>query len=192
MYIRLKSRQHGLTMIELMVTVIVLLVGLMGLAGLQSRLQQSEIESYQRAQALILLNDMSSRLAANRQDASSYVTSSPLGSGITCGTETTPRSTADLNSWCRALQGAAEKLDASDVGAVIGGRGCIAELPSNSVHDAYMITVAWQGLVGLGAPEATTPCGAGSFNDAGACSGDRCRRVVTTIVRVADLEVPVP
>ncbi len=45
----LPGKQRGLTMIELMVTVVILLVGLMGLAGLQSRLQQSEMESYQRA-----------------------------------------------------------------------------------------------------------------------------------------------
>ncbi len=57
-----------------MVTVLILTVGLLGMAGLQSRLQVSEMEAYQRSQALLLLNDMASRLASNRNDAGSYVT----------------------------------------------------------------------------------------------------------------------
>jgi hypothetical protein len=42
------------------------LLGLFGLLGLQSRVQVTEMETYQRTQALVLLNDMASRLATNR------------------------------------------------------------------------------------------------------------------------------
>ena len=61
-------------MLEVFITIVILTIGLLGLAGLQSRLQASEMEAYQRAQALILLNDMASRIATNRANAASYVT----------------------------------------------------------------------------------------------------------------------
>ena len=40
-------------MIEVMVTLLIILVGLLGIGGLQMQAQISELESYQRAQALI-------------------------------------------------------------------------------------------------------------------------------------------
>ncbi|MEJ6654971.1 MAG: prepilin-type N-terminal cleavage/methylation domain-containing protein [Pseudomonas sp.] len=177
-------RQQGLTLIELMVTVLILLVGLLGLAGLQSRLQQSEIESYQRVQALILLNDMSSRIMANRYDADSYVTSSPLGAN-TCPPAGSTRSSKDVNQWCLALKGAAEKIGGTDVGTLIGGRGCVESVSANT----FMVSVAWQGLIPLDPPPASVSCGANTYNDTGACSNDRCRRAVTTLVRIAELEI---
>ncbi|MDP3678960.1 MAG: prepilin-type N-terminal cleavage/methylation domain-containing protein, partial [Methylotenera sp.] len=55
--------QRGALLLEVLVTIVILAIGLLGLAGLQAKLQSSEMESYQRAQALILLNDMASRIA---------------------------------------------------------------------------------------------------------------------------------
>ncbi|HEY0563491.1 MAG TPA: prepilin-type N-terminal cleavage/methylation domain-containing protein, partial [Methylophilus sp.] len=51
-------KQQGSTLLEVLITIVILAIGLLGLAGLQSRLHVSEMESYQRAQALVLLNDM--------------------------------------------------------------------------------------------------------------------------------------
>jgi type IV pilus assembly protein PilV len=65
-------RQSGFSMIEVLVTLIILLVGLLGLAGLMVQSQRSEMESYQRVQALILLQDMAGRISANRMAASCY------------------------------------------------------------------------------------------------------------------------
>ncbi|WP_304641603.1 type IV pilus modification PilV family protein [Pseudomonas sp.] len=178
-----RKYQRGLTLIELMVTVVILLVGLLGLAGMQSRLQQSEVESYQRAQALLLLNDMSNRIMANRANAVDYVTTSATGAGNTCPAAGNTRRSQDMAEWCAALQGAAEVIDGNRVGALIGGRGCIEQLQG----DTYMVTVAWQGLLPLTPPPASVSCGANAFNDTGACSDDRCRRAVTTIVRIASL-----
>lgn len=171
-------------MIELLVTVVILLVGLLGLAGLQSRLQQSEVESYQRAQALILLNDMSNRMMANRNSAADYVTAAAVGAGADCPAAGTTRAGIDINAWCQSLKGAAETLGTSEVGAMIGGRGCVESLPGNS----YMITVAWQGLVPLQAPPASVSCGLNAYNDTAACAGDLCRRTVTTVVQIGDLK----
>ncbi|MNG03318.1 hypothetical protein D3C84_863910 [compost metagenome] len=179
--------QRGISLIEVLVTVIILSIGLLGIAGLQSRLQTSEMEAYQRSQALILLNDMANRIASNRNNAVSYVTgtTSPLGAGMTCPTTTATRQQSDAGEWCDALQGAAETSGGSNVGAMLGGRGCVESLGGGQ----YLVTVAWQGLAPISAPPAGVGCGKDSYDGptGSTCSGDLCRRVVTTIVRVAAL-----
>lgn len=179
--------QRGSTMLEVLITMVILAVGLLGLAGLQSRLQVSEMEAYQRAQALILLNDMASRITTNRNAAATYVTSA-VGAGMTCPTSTATQKARDAMEWCNALQGGAETTSGSGVtsrvGAMIGGRGCVESVGANK----YMITVAWQGAVALSAPPAEVSCGANLYDAAGTqCAGDLCRRVVTTVVQIATL-----
>jgi type IV pilus assembly protein PilV len=179
------QQQFGMTLIELMVTVFILAVGLLGMAGLQSRLQQSEMEAYQRSQALILLQDMTSRIAVNRNNAASYVTNNTGlgGAGVTCPTATGTQPQRDAVEWCNAVQGAGETSGTSKVGAMIGGRGCVQAMPGGD----YLVTVAWQGIVPLVAPPVGVPCGANLYSNASNCIGDICRRVVTTIVRIATL-----
>lgn len=177
--------QSGVSLIEVLVTVIILSIGLLGMAGLQSRLQQSEMEAYQRSQALILLNDMANRIAVNRNAAPGYPAAiSNIGAGMACPTTTSTQLQRDASEWCLALQGAGETLAGSRVGAMVGGRGCVESLGGGE----YLITVAWQGLTPLVAPPASVACGANSYGPAGSiCADDVCRRVVTTIVRVAAL-----
>lgn len=172
-------------MIEVLVTIVIMAFGLLGLAGLQSRVQVTEIESYQRAQALLLLNDMASRVSTNRRNAASYVSTSEWGFGAACPavTVTSTQAEKDLSEWCNALQGAGETMSGSRVGAMVGGRGCI----ENPGTDQYMISVAWQGLTPISAPPASVTCGAGQYAGGTACAGDLCRRAVTTIVRIAPL-----
>ncbi|NMF97276.2 type IV pilus modification protein PilV [Aromatoleum toluolicum] len=182
--------QRGTTMIEVLVTIIILTLGLLGLAGLQSRLQVSEMEAYQRAQAVILLNDMASRLTTNRKTAPNYVTgsASPVGAGMTCPaiSNTSSRKDIDIGEWCNALQGAAETSGSTLMGAMVGGRGCIEDLGA----DEYLITVAWQGLTPLSPPPTAIACGKDSYDGASGstCVADRCRRVVTTRVKIAKLD----
>lgn len=181
---------RGVSLVEVLVTMVVLAVGLLGLAGLQMRLQASELESYQRTQALILLEDMSNRLSANRENAIAYITTmgSPLGTG-----DDQPSNCAgagqsyDVCQWSNALKGASEQSASANVGAMIGARGCIEDLGTG---DQFMITVVWQGLTPVSAPAAE--CGAGLYDGlAGTkCVDDLCRRAVSTMVRVADLASP--
>lgn len=176
------STQHGATMIEVLVTMIILVFGLLGLAGLQARLQVSEMESYQRAQALILLEDMANRITTNRSAAASYVTASPLGADMTCPTDTSTVQKVDAKEWCEALQGAAETSGTSKVGAMIGARGCV----ESTIANEYLVTVAWQGLASISAPPDSVTCGQNAY-DGGACTNDRCRRAITTVVRIGTL-----
>ena len=86
---KIRKQEAGASMVEILVTLVIIAFGLLGMAGLQMRLQVSEVESYQRSQALLLLNDMASRIATNRNGAASYVTGT-----TSCGPRPTSRSAA--------------------------------------------------------------------------------------------------
>lgn len=183
--VAIKPAQRGSTLLEVLITIVILAIGLLGLAGLQSRLQVSEMESYQRAQALVLLNDMASRITTNRTAAESYASTSEWGAGQeTCPTVTTTQKDRDISEWCNALKGAAETSGASQVGAMVGGRGCVQSLGNGK----FMLTVAWQGLVPISAPPASVSCGVEKYNTANTgCVNDLCRRAVTTLIEIAKL-----
>ncbi|MDP3033170.1 MAG: type IV pilus modification protein PilV, partial [Rhodocyclaceae bacterium] len=151
------SAQRGFSMIEVLVTIVILAFGLLGLAGLQARSMTMEMESYQRAQALVLLNDMVARLEASvAVGATAYASTSPFGTGDSQPTDCTSLAagvTRDQCEWSKQLKGAAEIAGGANVGAMIGARGCIEEIqapnPAAGTCEPgiYEIAVAWQGMV---------------------------------------------
>lgn len=179
--------QRGATLIEVLVSLVILLVALLGTAGLVARSGQSEMESYQRAQALTMLQDMAARLNANRQAAPCYAGAGAMtvvGSTIvpppacTAGTDAQRAlATADVAAWSAALLGSAESEGGKAVGAMIGAVGCIeaVDIPSQ----IYRVTVAWQGLAQTAAP--ALPCGVGRYGN------DANRRAVSVQVRIGVL-----
>lgn len=180
----MKRLQRGAGMIEVLISMLVTSVGLLGAATMQSRLQLAELESYQRTQAVMLMNDMANRIMVNRTNAANYASATTLGGTATCPTATSTLQQTDAHQWCQALQGASEVISGKNVGTMIGGRGCI----ENVSPGTYMITVAWQGMTPTSSPPASVSCGLNAYNDADAnCVNDLCRRTVTTLVRVADL-----
>ena len=62
---KISQSQYGATMIEVLITIVILAFGLLGLVGLQAKVQLADFESYQRAQAVVLLSDMVDRINAN-------------------------------------------------------------------------------------------------------------------------------
>jgi type IV pilus assembly protein PilV len=177
--------QAGTSLVEVLVSMVILSIGLLSLVVLHGRLHLLQMESYQRSQGLILLNDMANRIALNRNAAGSYVTAAPLGVGTACPIGAATRQEADFSELCDALQGAAETLGANQVGAMVGARACVEDIGDGE----YLVTVAWQGLAPVSAPPASVTCGANLYDGAvgSPCQNDLCRRVVTTVVRVATL-----
>lgn len=179
------TNKSGFSLVEVLVTIVILMVGLLGLAGLQGFALTSQLESYQRSQALILLKDMEGRINANHANAASYITATNGvgGAGGACPAAGTSVASRDINQWCNALMGAAETAQsgAVSVGTMIGARGCITQLsiPASGVATQYVIAVAWQGLSKTAAP--SNSCGSGQYGD------DAMRRVVALPVNVADL-----
>jgi type IV pilus assembly protein PilV len=179
--------QSGTSLVEVLVTMVILSIGLLALVVLHGRLHLLQMESYQRSQALILLNDMASRISLNRNAVGLYVAGGgELGVGAACPAAGPTRQEADLNEWCDALQGAAETSGGgAAVGAMIGGRGCIEDIGGGE----FLVTVAWQGQAPIAAPPASVACGLGDYDSPTGtpCDNDLCRRVVTTVVRIATL-----
>lgn len=183
-----RSLRHsrGTSLIEVLVTIIILTFGLLGLAALQGKANVAELESYQRGQALVLLQDMVSRMENNRASADIYKTTTALGSGTAdddCGTFTSSATLAtfDKCEWSKALKGASEVKSGTKQGAMINGRGCIEAVAG--IPNQYRIAVVWQGLTTTIAPTTTT-CGSGLYDS------EATRRAVTSIVQIADLAAP--
>jgi len=185
--------QGGALLIEILITIVIVVIGTLGLMQMQGRLQKSEMEAYQRTQAMILLNDMASRVASNRVAAASY-DSDVLDPSFLGGTSaeldcsTIDKSTlqgTDISEWCFALQGASERQSTANVGAMVGGRGCVQPVSASQIQ----VTVAWQGLTPISAPPASVSCGLDLYDVAGTdCANDLCRRYVTTTISLADLD----
>ena len=185
----LKSYQYqgGTSLIEVLVTCLVLAIGLLGVAGLQSKMGVAEMESYQRAQALLALQEMAERIRANPAQAVSYVLAGTVGTGDAAPADCSgfaPGPDLDLCEWSNALKGAAEQKSGASVGGMIGARGCVTQLqaknPALGVCAAgiYQVSVAWQGMNPTQAP--ALACAQGLYG-----ANDSYRRVVAAQVSVA-------
>jgi type IV pilus assembly protein PilV len=131
------------------------------------------MEAYQRSQALVLVQDMADRIAANKGDAGSYV-ADDMGLTVVTPCPTTSAAATDKCEWANKLAGAAEiTAGGTKVGAMLGARGCVTT-PSTNV---YMVTIAWQGMSRAGSSTPGATCGASAY-------GTGQRRTVSTIVRV--------
>jgi len=180
-----QGRNAGFTLIEILVALLIFMVSSLGIAGLVTRTVQQESESYQRIQALLLLQDMQEKLGANREVVGCYAGAATLGtdfdaSSIGCGEGSASQqaiAVADLQGWDSSLKGAAEKEGTTNVGALIGARGCIRLVDAG--ERTYRITVAWQGLGETVAPD--NDCGQGSYG------AEAMRRTVSVLVRLGIL-----
>lgn len=183
---RHSRRCGGFSLIEILVTVIIITFGLLGLAGLQLKIQNAEMESYQRAQALVLMSDMLERMTTNRANAAAYVSADAFGTG-----DSQPASCSGLTGtardqceWSNALKGSAEKSGTASVGAMIGARGCITQIQAPNATAGvcapgiYEVQVAWQGINDSVAPAAAKNCGEGQYGR------ETLRRVVSARMTV--------
>lgn len=200
----LPHRSAGFTLMEVLISIVVIALGLLGLAGLQVRMQQAEFESYQRSQALVLLYHMVDQVRANRDTASCFAITTNttagtpyVGAGATaptgCAASTSQNNTmadAAIAEWGDLLKGAAETQGGSNVGAMIDARGCItyggaATEVANpaggtiSGTGVYTATVTWQGSSDLSPP--TAVCANGLYG------AETKRRAVSATFRMAKL-----
>jgi len=187
--------QRGVSLMEVLISLVVIAVGLLGMAGLQLRAQHAELEALQRSQALILLDDMVGRVQTNRRSSTARcyaITDATAGapfagagsSAFSCTaygtTSTQAAAVADLNQWDALLDGAGEMLGGAGgtaVGAMTGARGCITY---DSGTDLYRVSVAWQGTTDTAVPDDT--CAMGEYGD------ETKRRVVSRTFRIPDLD----
>lgn len=203
----MRNRQAGFNMLEILFSLLIVSTGLLGLAGTQVIAQRAEQESYQRAQAIVLMTDVVDRINTNRKAAICYnISDSTTGSGylgatgagkysipsFTCpALATNPaavtRAQLDLQFIDQMLLGAGETIGGNKVGAMIGARTCIG---FDTASQSYTVAIAWQGTTATFSPaswpSANNPAIARncSLNLYGT---DTQRRVVWTTIMVASL-----
>lgn len=194
-------------MIEVLVALVIVLLGILGLVGLQARAHQGETEAYQRTEALVLLRAMVDSIEAHRQAATCFgqittgsgtpyvgTSGTPPSSCAATGVPATDQGALDaINAWSDMLKGAGETAGGNNVGAMINAVGCVSlDLgPSATTPDMYTVAVAWQGLSDLPAPTPANDASAGEQNAAACGTGlfgnDLRRRVMWTTIELAKL-----
>jgi len=101
-------RQTGFTLLEVLVAMVVLSVGLLGLAGLMASSMRNSSGAYHRTQAVWLSYDIADRMRANRQLvpvtnalANNYAFNNLATGAIPASGA--PIAQTDLNQWATAL-----------------------------------------------------------------------------------------
>ena len=176
------ARQRGALLIEVLVAILLCAFALLGFAAMQARASTAEFEALQRSQALLLVEDMASRIAANRANADAYVLAAPTGAGAVQPCIGLPIVERDICEWGNLLRGITETRAGVSVGSMLSARGCVTRAAGST--NGYVISAAFSGVASTGAPAG--PCGQGdpAFPD------DSLRRVVSSTVCVALLRDP--
>ncbi|MCP4042433.1 MAG: type IV pilus modification protein PilV [Gammaproteobacteria bacterium] len=124
-------KNKGFTLLEVLVSLLILAIGLLGLAALQTRGVKYNHDAYGRSQGTLLANQMMDMLRANPTNAANYVTIRKFG--VVDGTACDPTKalvTDELRCWFFAVQ---SNLPAGD--AQVVQQGATATL--------YDVTIYW-------------------------------------------------
>ncbi len=167
----MEKNEKGMSLIEVMVALIVLVIGLVGIFNLHIVAKRGSFESFQQTQASYYANDIINRMKLNRSQLATYV-------GTYSGTPTTvtacegtincsPTEMAnwDLFEWRSAFIGTAEVVGSQNVGGLDTPTACV-ELNGNIVT----VVMVWRGIretkIGTDSPiiDTTTPCAASKEN----------------------------
>ena len=131
---KLRGQQRGTTLIETLVALLVLSIGLLGIAGLQLTSLQNNRGAHLRTQASVLAYDVADRMRANRTVALAGGYNVAIGSTPTGGS----LEVKDLQIWKQTL---AAQLPGGDGSISIAG-------------NVVLITIQWADS--LGAQQFTT------------------------------------
>ena len=163
------NKQAGVGLIEVLVSVLVIAIGLLGTLGLQLSGKQSNYEAVARSSAVFAVEDIISRIRINPDGVKSaaYTTAGVGGGslgapGTDCGTLVSTCNSASLSAWDiwqweQVLDGNDAVSGGASVGGLVNPTGCI------SINgDLVTVVIAWQGKVAL--DQAGMPaCGDGKY-----------------------------
>lgn len=166
----IKMPQRGFTLIEVLIALLILAIGLLGMASLLMTSLSSSNSAYQRSQASMLAYDIAERLRLNRALSTStnsyaFSASSAVPSSPDCksnGCTAAQVASQDLREWqenFRDVNGVG--LDGADYRpALAGATGVIARDGSR-----YLITITWE-------EDGSTACPRPNANALPMCSFD--------------------
>lgn len=103
-----ENKEAGIALIEVLVAVLVLAVGLLGMAAMQVQSIQMTNGAEQRTQAVLLTADMMDRIRANRTNAANYNGISVDPSVTACATDYAPVAASavsanDITEWSNLI-----------------------------------------------------------------------------------------
>lgn len=205
---RAKPVQRGFSLLEVIITMGILAVGLLGLAGLQARALNAEADSFSRAQAIMFANDMIDRMNSNLAEvktstaaATGYNQQSGSSVKVEFGTSYTNDCISDINplldepaeqATCCAAKSTSVARDLCEwdlslkgVGEAIGTSkvggmsGARACVFNTGTTGIFQVDVVWQGR-DIGVAPADNTCGSDTITSR--------RSGVSRILRVADLD----
>lgn len=172
----LAEKKNGFTLIEVLITLVVVAFGLLALAGFLTKATTLTADAGQRARAGVLANDMAVRIANQKTIAANYASTSNVWGAALINCSGKAGADLDLCQWNNLLVGANDA--GSTAATALGYRGCIALSAANE----YTITLAWGSLTPGVPPPTEVTCGATAFGD------ESYRRFIRMQVRVADLD----
>ncbi len=185
------KRCRGTGLIEVMVTVVVMSIGLLGIAALQVQSKRSNFEAVQRTTATMLAHAVIERMRANESALSTYLSQGAQVGGETISSEPSPDCTAgssctpsqlaqhDVWEWEQAIDGASETAGGSKSGGLVSPTACLTG-PSGGGSGTYSVAIAWRGQNSVANPPSSS-CGesSGKYDAPGGGDPDAFRRVLT-------------
>lgn len=136
------ARSRGITMIEALVALVVISIGMLGIAGLYLSSLQAGRSANLRVQAVNLAAEMADRIRANRDGKAAYnLAAGTLPSAVTCSgsTDCAPDQLAqsDQNIWVTAIRAA--------LPGIPNANGAIAFTDNpGATPERYDITITWR------------------------------------------------
>ena len=105
-------RQSGFTLLEVLIAVLVLSIGLLGIAGLMATSMRNSHSAYQRTQATWLAYDIIDRMRGNREAAVATTNNYDIPLG-TATSSSTGMAGTDVNDWKATVKNALPGADGS-------------------------------------------------------------------------------
>ena len=167
------KQQHGFSLLEMLVTLVVFSIGLLAVAGLQTVSKQANYEGLQRTTASQIANGLLEDMRMNGDAINVYRVANNIGGG-SIGNEPAPscqvgsecnsaeKAAHDLWFWEQALDGNLETNGGVGTGGLMLPTLCVTG-PAVGGPGIYRVTIAWRGTASI-TNSVNNPCGAASGN----------------------------
>ena len=168
------ATQRGFSLLELLVSLVVFSIGLLGIAGLQMLSKQLAFEGLQRTIASQVAYGLLEDMRTNGSGISVYVAANDLGGGSlnglpvsTCNDTNAPCSPAqkavhDLRFWEQVVDGNLETSNDVGTGGLVLPTLCI-DGPAVGGPGIYRVTIVWRGTASI-TNASNNACGSNSGN----------------------------
>lgn len=152
-----KKQQRGMSFIEVLVGLVILVTGILGAVAMQATAKQGSFDAMQRSLASSLAQDIIARMRANAPLINANLTLRAYARndyddpavGVICNTVNTADGCLsaamianDRFEWGRALTGQDVMQGARPVGGLVGAAACIIQ-DAGDVNE-YTVIVSWQ------------------------------------------------